>query len=96
VKEDLANGRFQCLVALGRFHCLVALERFHAWWALKGCMLGGLWKVPLLGGKTPFPLSPFSFQQILLKPSFFPLILRLYFTLVVGRYLRISFLFLDL
>jgi hypothetical protein len=31
-KEDpnsVANGRFQCLVALGRFHCLVVLGRFH-------------------------------------------------------------------
>jgi hypothetical protein len=40
-----------------------------------------------------FPLSP---QEILLKPSFFPLILRFYFTMVLGRYLRISLFFLDL
>jgi hypothetical protein len=38
VKEDpnsVANGRFQCLVALGRFHYLVALERFHCLVALE-------------------------------------------------------------
>jgi len=40
-----------------------------------------------------FPTFP---QQILLKPSFFPLILRFYFTMVLGCYLCISFLFLDL
>jgi hypothetical protein len=42
-----------------------------------------------------FPLSP---QATLLRPSFcfFPLILRFYFTMVLGRYLRISSLFFGL
>jgi hypothetical protein len=73
--------------------CLVGLERFHAWWPLEGSIA---WWPMEREGETRFPLSPFSLQQILLKPSFFSLISRLYFTMVVGRYLRISFLFLDL
>jgi len=47
-------------------------------------------------GKTPFHLFPFSPQQILFKLSFFPLISRFYFTMVLDCYLHISFLFLDL
>jgi hypothetical protein len=35
-------------------------------------------------------------QQILLKQSFFPLILRFYFTMVLSCYLRISLLLFDL
>jgi hypothetical protein len=31
--------------------------------------------------KTPFHLFPLSPQEILLKPSFFPLILRFHFTM---------------
>jgi hypothetical protein len=63
------------------------------WWPLKGSIVW--W--PLKGeGEAPFHLFPLSPQQILLKPSFFPLILRFYFSMVLGRYLRISFLFLDL
>jgi len=34
-------------------------------------------------GEAPFPFLPFSPQQILLKTSFFPLILRVYFTVVL-------------
>jgi len=68
--------------------------------------LSGQWKVPMFGGQwkvpmerkeeTPFHLFPLSPQEILLKPSFFPLILKFYFTTILGHYLRISFLFLDL
>ncbi len=47
-------------------------------------------------GEGPFHFFSFSPQQILLKPSFFPLILNFYFTMVLGRYLHISSLFLDL
>jgi hypothetical protein len=47
-------------------------------------------------GKTPFHFFPLSPQQIILKPSFFPLILKFYFTMVLGRSLRISFFFFDL
>jgi hypothetical protein len=46
--------------------------------------------------KTPFHLFPLSPHQILFKPSFLPLILKFYFTMVLGHYLNISFLFLDL
>ncbi len=58
--------------------------RSKAWWPMEG------------EGKTPFCPFPFSPQQILLKPSTFFLILRFYFTIVLGRYSRISFLVLDL
>jgi hypothetical protein len=47
-------------------------------------------------GEAPFYLFPLSPQQILLKPPFFPLILRFYFIMVLGRYLCIFSLFLDL
>jgi hypothetical protein len=72
----------------------------------KVSMFSGPWKVPLLGGpwkekekekeKHLFHLFPLSHQQIVLKLSFFPWILRFYFTMVLGRYLCISFIFLDL
>jgi hypothetical protein len=42
---------------------------------------------------SPLPTFP---QVILLKLSFFPLILRFYFTMVLGCYLHISSLFFDL
>jgi hypothetical protein len=43
------------------------------------------------GSFLPFPTSP---QATLLRPL--PLILKFYFTMVLGRYLRISSLFIDL
>jgi hypothetical protein len=73
-------------------------------------LFGCPWKVPMLGALERFqclvangkrrrntfsPLPTFS-QQTLLKPSLFPLILRFYFTMVLSRYLCISFHFLDL
>ncbi len=42
---------------------------------------------------SPLPTSP---QQILLKLSFLPLILKFYITMVLSRYLRICLLFFDL
>jgi hypothetical protein len=60
------------------------LERSNVWWSMEG------------KGKTPFHLFPLYSQQILLKPSFFPLILNFYFIMVLNRYLCISFFFLDL
>jgi hypothetical protein len=60
------------------------MEGSNAWWPMEG------------EGEASFHLFPLSPQQILLKPSFFSLILRFYFTMVLGRYLHISFLFLDL
>ncbi len=47
-------------------------------------------------GKTPFHPFPFSPQQILLKPSIFSFNLKVYSTMILGRYQRISFLSLDL
>jgi len=66
------------------FQCLVALGRFQ-------CLVAN-------GRKRRNTFSPFlTFPPIiLLKPSFFPLILRFYFIMVLGHYLCISFLFLDL
>jgi hypothetical protein len=47
--------------------------------------------------KVLFHLFPLSPQATLLRPSFFfPLTLRFYFTMVLGRYLCISSLFLSL
>jgi hypothetical protein len=66
-------------------------------------MFGGQRKVPMLNGQwkekekeKPFSPLPTFPQQILLKPSFFPLISRFYFTMVLCHYLGISFFFLDL
>jgi hypothetical protein len=64
-------------------------------------LLGGQWNVPLLGGqwnvkKNPFHLFSFSPQQTYLNLQFFPLTLKFYFTMVLGRYSCLSFLFLDL
>jgi hypothetical protein len=72
-------------------------------------MLKGQWKekekFPMLRGqwkekeKVPFYPFPFPPQQILLKPFilfYFSLILTFYFTMVLGRYLRLSSLSLDL
>jgi hypothetical protein len=87
VKEDpnlVANGRFQCLVALERFHYLVAFGRFK-------CLVANGRR-----RRNTFSLLPIFPQQILLKPSFFPLILKFYFIMVLGLYLCISFLFFDL
>jgi hypothetical protein len=62
--------------------------------------LGGQCKVPSLVAngrlKTPFHLLPLSPQQLSLNLQFFPLPLRFYFTMVLGCYSRISFLFFDL
>ncbi len=69
----------------------------------EGSLLGGQWKVkekvPMLGGQwkekeksfSPFLTFP---TTNLLKPSIFPLTLSFYFTMVLGHYSRVSFLFL--
>ncbi len=69
------------------------LKGSNAWWPLKGFNVR--WPMEE-EGEIPFHLFPLSSQQILLKPSFLPLILKFYFTMVIGCYLRISFLFLHL
>jgi hypothetical protein len=60
------------LVANGRFQCLMALGRFQCLVALERKKRS-----------TFSPLPTFS-PTILLKPSFFPLILRFYITMVLG------------
>jgi hypothetical protein len=77
------------------------------WKALK---LGGQWKVPSLVAigriqslvaywnvkdKHLFTSSIFP-QQLYLHPQFFPLTSRFYFTMVLSRYSRLSFLFFEL
>jgi len=57
-------------------------EDSHAWWSMEG------------EGKAPFHLFSFSPQQILLKLTFFPLILNFYFTMVLSHYVSISSFFL--
>jgi hypothetical protein len=57
--------------------------------------LGGQWNVkekPF----SPFHFFPLSPQQTYLNLQFFPLTLKFYFTMVLGHYSRLSFLFLDL
>ncbi len=71
VKKDpnlVANGRFQCLVALGRRR-----------------------RETLNPKPSHFPPNKFY-----LNLHFFFLILEFYFIMVLGRYLHISFIFLDL
>jgi hypothetical protein len=58
--------------------------RSKTWWPMEG------------EGKTPFHLFPFSPQQILLKPSIFSFDLKVYSTMILGRYSCISFLLFDL
>jgi hypothetical protein len=64
--------------------------------------LGGQWKekekVPMFGGqwKEKEKLLFTSFHFPLNKFSFFLLILNFYFSMVLGHYLHISSLFLDL
>jgi len=58
-----------------------------------GSPLKGQWKEKKRFFFQNFPFPP---QAILFKLSFFPLILRFYFTMVLGCYLRISSFFLGL
>jgi hypothetical protein len=70
-------------------------EGSHVWWSMEGEREGSHASWLMEGkGKTPFHLFSFSPQQILLKPSFFPLILNFYFTMVRSHYLSISSFFL--
>ncbi len=71
---------------------LVAIGRFQAWWPLEGSKLGGHWNVK---DKHIFTSSIFP-QQLYLHPQFFPLTSRFYFTMVLSRYSRLSFLFFEL
>jgi hypothetical protein len=60
-----------------------SLEGSNVWWPLEGSNVW--WLMEGKGEKeSPFHLFPFSPQQILFKPSFFPLILRFYFIMVLG------------
>jgi hypothetical protein len=61
-----------------------AMESSNVWWLVEG------------KGKASFHLFSLSRQEIFLKLSFFPLILKFYFIMVIGHYLHISFYFFDL
>jgi len=56
------------------------MEGSNAWWLMEG------------EGEAPFHLFPLSPQEILFKPSFFPLILKFSFTMVGYRLLLMYFL----
>jgi hypothetical protein len=67
-----------------------------AWRPMEGegevSLLGGQWNVK----EKPFSLLPTFPPTNLLKPSIISLTLKFYFTMVLGRYPRLSFLFFDL
>jgi hypothetical protein len=92
----LLSGPWKVLMLNGQWKVLM----LNGQWKVP--MLSGQWKVLMLSGqweekeKHLFTSSHFPPQQILLKPSFFQLILRFYFTMVLSHYLRISIFFLDL
>jgi hypothetical protein len=102
--------KIPCLVVNGRSHawwaiedpmlggqwkipCLVGNGRSHAWWPLECSMLGGPWNVK---EKTPFHLFHFPPTTFTYALNFFPLTPWFYFTMVLSRYSRLSFLFFDL
>jgi hypothetical protein len=64
--------------------------------------LGGQWNASMFGGqwkvkeKPLFTSSHFPPNKFYLNLQFFPLTLRFYFTMVLGRYSHISFIFLNL
>jgi hypothetical protein len=91
--NSMANGSSNAQWCLKGSIVWWPLKGSNAWWPMEG---SNVWWPMEREGEAPFDLFPFSPQQILLKPSFFPLILRFYFTLFLGCYLRISFLFFDL
>ncbi len=72
--------------------CLVVNGRSHAWWSMEDPMLGGPWNVKE-HTFSPLPIPPNNF---ILNLQFFPLALQFYFTMVLSRYSRLSFLFFDL
>jgi hypothetical protein len=74
--------------------CLVVIEMFHVWWPLECSMLGGHWNVK--GKKTPFHLFHFPAPNFTYALNFFPLTPRFYFTMVLNRYSRLSFLSFNL
>ncbi len=112
VPSLVANGRkrrrFFCLVANGRkrrrFFCLVANGRKRR---RVFCLVANgrrMRKFPCLVGngrrrrRRRFFFTSFHFppKQFYLDLRFFPLILRFYFTMVLGHYLCISSFFLGL
>jgi hypothetical protein len=72
---------------------LVANGKFHAWWPTEGSMLGGQWKVK---ERHLFTSSHFPPNNLYLNLQFFPLTLWFYFTMVLSRYSRLSFLFFKI
>jgi hypothetical protein len=109
--DPMLGGQWKipCLVVNGRFHawwsmedpmlggqwkipCLVVNGRSHVWWLMEDPMPGGPWNVKE-NTFSPLPIPPNHFT---LNLQFFPLALRLYFTMVLNRYSHLSFLFFDL
>jgi hypothetical protein len=72
---------------------LVVNGRSHVWWPLECSMLSGHWNVK---EKTPFHLFHFPPTNFTYALNFFPLTPRFYFTMVLNRYSRVSFLSFDL
>jgi hypothetical protein len=72
---------------------LVVNGMFQARWPMGCSKLGGQWKVK---EKHLFTFCHFPPNKIYLNLQFFPLTLRFYFTMVLGRYSCIYFFFLDL
>jgi len=63
---------------------LVANGRFQTWWPMEG------------EGETPFHLFHFPPNNLYPNLQIFPLTLQFYFTMVLGRYSCLLFLFFDL
>jgi len=85
-KVPMLGGQWKVPMLGGQWKVpsLVANGMFQAWWPMKG------------EGKTPFHLFPLSPQQTYLNLQFFPLTLRFYFSMVLGRYSCLFFLFFNL
>jgi hypothetical protein len=84
VPSLVAIGKIQSLVAYWKVPSLVAIGKIQS--------LVAYWNVK---DKHIFTSSIFP-QQLYLHPQFFPLTSRFYFTMVLSRYSRLSFLFLEL
>jgi hypothetical protein len=73
-------------------------EGSNVWWLVEGAREGSNAWWPMEGkGEGSFsPFSTFPPKRFYLDLCVFPLKLKFYFTMVIGRYLRISSFFLGL
>jgi len=94
IKMFQAWWPLECSMLGGQWNVpsLVAIRMFHAWWPMECSKLGGHWKVK----EKPFSPLPFSPNNFTYTLNFFPLTSRFYFTMVLSRYSRLSFLFFNL